>query len=184
MKENMRKFKIKDLKNIKSIYKSSFPKEERFSFLLLCFNILRNNSNLYVLEINNQITSFIDAVYYKDMVFILYLAVDERNRNLGYGSKLLKWFLKENSNKTIYLNIDEVDNKFSDYELRKQRLNFYLNNKFHLTDYLSIEKDGNFNILNANVLANNSFELDSYIELDKKISKWYFSKEAKIEKKI
>ena len=38
--------------------------------------------------------------------------------------------------------------------------------------------------MSANALVNNNFELDSYIELDKKISEWYFSKEAKIEKKI
>ena len=71
MKENIRKFKIEDWKKIKKIYKNSFPKEERFPFLLLYFNILRKNSNLYVLEIDNQINGFIDAIYYKNMIFIL-----------------------------------------------------------------------------------------------------------------
>lgn len=178
--ENIRKFKIKDWKNVKSIYINSFPKEERFPFLLLYFNTLRNNSNLYVMEINNQIIGFIDAINYKNMIFILYLAVDKKMRNLGYGSKLLKQFLNENTNKNIYLNIDEVDTKFSDYKLRKQRLNFYLNNNFYLTNYLSVEKDGNFNIM---IASNNNFEVDNYIELDKKISKWYFTKKSKIEEK-
>lgn len=178
--ENIRKFKIKDWKNVKSIYINSFPKEERFPFLLLYFNTLRNNSNLYVMEINNQIIGFIDAINYKNMIFILYLAVDKKMRNLGYGSKLLKQFLNENTNKNIYLNIDEVDTKFSDYKLRKQRLNFYLNNNFYLTNYLSVEQDGNFNIM---IASNNNFEVDNYIELDKKISKWYFTKKSKIEEK-
>lgn len=94
--------------------------------------------------------------------------------------KLLKYFLNENTNKNIYLNIDEVDTKFSDYKLRKQRLNFYLKNNFYLTNYLSVEKDGNFNIM---IASNNNFEVDNYIELDKKISKWYFTKKSKIEEK-
>lgn len=54
------------------------------------YYILRNNSDLYVLKINNQIIGFIDAIYYKNMIFILYLAIDTQMRNLGYGSKLLK----------------------------------------------------------------------------------------------
>lgn len=180
VRKNIRKFKIKDWKNVKSIYINSFPKEERFPFLLLYFNTLRNNSNLYVMEINNQIIGFIDAINYKNMIFILYLAVDKKMRNLGYGSKLLKQFLNENTNKNIYLNIDEVDTKFSNYKLRKQRLNFYLNNNFYLTNYLSVEQDGNFNIM---IASNNNFEVDNYIELDKKISKWYFTKKSKIEEK-
>lgn len=178
MKESIRKFKIKDWKNIKKLYINSFQKEERFSFLLLYFNILRKNSKLYILEVNNQTTGFIDAIYYKNMIFILYLAIDKKKRNLGYGSKLLKWFLNENKDKNIYLNIDEVDTSFSDYKLRKKRLDFYLNNNFHLTDYLSIEDGGNFNIM-----VTNNFELNNYIELDKKVSKWYFNKISEIQKK-
>ena len=38
--------------------------------------------------------------------------------------------------------------------------------------------------MSANILAsNNKFELEDYIELDKKISEWYFSKESKIKEK-
>ena len=33
----------------------------------------------------------------------------------------------------------------------------------------------------ANTLPNNNFETKNYIELDKKIPKWYFNKESKIE---
>ena len=68
-------------------------------------------------------------------------------------------FFKWNTNKIIYLNIYEVDTNFSDYMLRKKRLNFYLNNNFYLTNYLSIEKNGNFNIMVANTLSNNNFEI-------------------------
>lgn len=38
--------------------------------------------------------------------------------------------------------------------------------------------------MSANILTNNNtFELDNYIELDKKISEWYFSKKSKIKGK-
>lgn len=48
----------------------------------------------------------------------------EEYRNLGIGTHLLDWYLKTNCNKEIYLNIDEVNKKYSDYELRKKKIKF------------------------------------------------------------
>lgn len=64
--------------------------------------------------------------------------------------------------------------------LRKKRLNFYLNNNFYLTNYLSIEKNGNFNIMVANTLSNNNFEIKNYIELDKKFLNGILIKNQKL----
>lgn len=176
MQENIRKFEIKDYKKIKKIYKSSFSKEEQFPFFILIFNILRKNSNLFVFEIEKEIVGFIHLIYYKNTIFILYLAINQDYRNNGYGSTLLNWCTNNYSDKAIFLNIDEVNNKFSDYEYRKKRLDFYLKNNFYLSKYLGIEKYNNFNILST--IKN--FNIDEYKELDKKISKWYFAKNAKI----
>lgn len=178
MNKCIRKFKIKDWKNVLKIYNDSFPKNERFPFFLLYFNVLRKNSSIFVLEIDNSIYGFIDLIHYNNMIFILYLAIDTIQRNNGYGSTLLRWCLDKYQDKIIYLNIDEVDNKFDNYKLRKKRLDFYLHNGFYLTDYLSIEKDVNFNILSTNKI----FNIKEYSKLDSKISKWYFNYKSNIQK--
>lgn len=176
--EQIRKFRIKDWKKVSKIYKQSFPKEERFSFLLLYFNCIRKNSNLFVYEINHQIQGFIYLIFYQNMIFILYLAIDKNHRKQKYGSKLLNWCQNYFSNVTFYLNIEEINPEFLDIEIRKKRLHFYLKNHFYLSEYLSIEKGGNFNILSSSKII----DIDQYKKLDKKISKWFFNKKSIIKK--
>lgn len=173
------KFKLKYFKSIKKIYKNSFPKEERFPIFVLLLNLIRNNSELFVELINEKVISFIYVINYKDERFILYLAVDKEIRNNGFGSYLLKWYRDNHRKNNIYLNIDEVDEKYNDNIIRNKRLKFYLANGFFLTEYLSIEKSGNYNIL-CNL---NNFNKVKYKELDSKISSWFFNKEAIIERK-
>ncbi len=80
--------------------------------------------------------------------------------------------------KTIYLNIDEINEKYVDIEIRKKRQNFYLKNNIHLTNYLSIEKNCNANILSSS----DSFNLNEYIKLDKKIGNWFLCGKSNITK--
>lgn len=173
---DVKKFQIRDLFKVKDIYRQSFKKEERFPFFLLILNILRKNSQMYVLLSGKSVNSFIYIISYKDMSFILYLATDKNLRSKGYGSYLLNWFTEKSKEKNIFLNIDEVDNKYKDNKIREKRLNFYIKNKFFLTEYLGVEKSGNYNII-AN---NKEFDLSEYIKFDKKISYWFFSKQSKI----
>ena len=80
----IRKFKLKDWKKVKRLYKNSFPKNERYLFILLYFNILRKNSNMFLLEEKSKIVGFIHLIYYKNMVFILYLAIDKEKRSRAF----------------------------------------------------------------------------------------------------
>lgn len=117
-------FSIKYLFKVKKIYNQSFPKEERFPFFLLVLNILRKNSEMYILLNGKSVSSFIYIINYEDMSFILYLATDKNVRSKGYGSYLLNWFTEKNKEKNIFLNIDEIDNKYKDNKIREKRLNF------------------------------------------------------------
>lgn len=179
MKLTIEKFRMKYYQKFRKIYINSFPRNERFPIFLLLFNVYRNNSELYVLLEDDNLCGFIYLINYKNMTFILYLAVREEDRNKGYGSYILKWCLKEKKGKNIYLNIEEVNKKLNDYLIRKKRLEFYLSNGVYLTDYLSSEPSSNFNILSTS----KKIDVYEYRELDKKISKWFLCKNAKIIKK-
>lgn len=130
---------------VNNIYEKSFPEEERYIMLDEMLQI--QNTELYCLIEDNIVLGMIYLISYKNMIFILYLAVNAEVRSKGYGSYLLKWCLQKYRDKKIYLNIEEVKENFKDYETRKKRLNFYQKNGFFITNYISQEECGNFNIL-------------------------------------
>lgn len=173
----MEKFKLKYYNDVKRIYTNSFPEEERANFKLLIFNLLRN-CELYVLTEKDSVCGFIYLINDNNMTFILYLAIDNSKRSKGYGGYILNWCINYKKDKVIYLNIDELNEKFDDIEIRKKRLNFYLKNGFYLTDYLSVEEKCNFNIMSTS----KTLDIDSYIKLDERIAKVLLDKKSSIEK--
>ena len=164
----------------KNIYTESFPKEERYlSFKELANNAMMDNAQMYCLIDEDVVQGLIYNIIYEDMVFVLYLAVNFKSRHKGYGSKLIQWCLENYEGKSIYLNIDEVDKRFKDYDIRVKRLNFYLKNGFKMTDYLSVEEGCNFNILSNT----GDLDLDKYIKLDLEVERILKDKPSKIVKR-
>lgn len=171
------KFNAMNYNQVKKIYNESFPKDERASFYILMLGLIRN-CELFVLKEENIVYGFIYLINYKDMTFILYLAIDSLKRSKGYGRYLLNWCKEYKNDKIIYLNIDEINEKFEDYNARNRRLNFYLSNGFYLTEYLSIEQKCNFNIMSSEKDIN----LKNYIKLDKRIANILFDRKSNIQK--
>ena len=149
---------------VNDIYEKSFPKEERY--ITLDNMAHRQNTELYCLMDNNQVVGMIYLIFYKDMIFILYLAVSQEKRSKGYGSYLLKWCLQKYFDKKIFLNIEEVKKDFKDYETRKKRLKFYQKNGFFITNYISKEVTENFNILSNR----REIDIKEYIILDRVVA--------------
>lgn len=158
------KYKTVYYEQVNEIYEKSFSPQEK------CKNLRKiiesPNTDLYCLVDDEVVLGFIYLIYQKDMIFILYLAINTELRSKGYGSYLLKWCLNKYRDKKIFLNIEEVREEFDDYEIRKRRLDFYLRNGFFLTNYMSKEKLENFN-----VLSNHSkIDIDEYKILDKVVA--------------
>ena len=151
-------------KQVNDIYIKSFPQEERY--IKLDNMIQSKDTELYCLIDNNLVLGMMYLIFYKDLIFMLYLAVNIEKRSKGYGSYLLKWCLQEYSDKKIYLNIEEVKEGIKDYEVRKKRLEFYQKNGFFITNYLSKEDTENFNILSNS----KEIEIDEYKILDKVVA--------------
>lgn len=146
---------------INDIYEKAFPQEERY--ITLNEMIQKPNTELYCLiDDNNKVLGILYLIFYKDMIFILYLAISNDNRSKGYGSYLLNWCLQKYNDKKIYLNIEEVKDNVEDYEIRRKRLRFYENNGFYITNYISKEDNENFNILSNN----REIDINEYKVLD------------------
>lgn len=158
------KYKTIHYKQVNDIYEKSFPKEERY--ITLNKMIESQDTELYCLVDGDIVLGMIYLIFYKDMLFILYLAVNTESRSKGYGSYLLKWCLEKYGYKKIYLNIEEVKEDTKGYETRKKRLNFYLKNGFFITNYISKEEQENFNILSNNL----EIDINQYRILDKVVA--------------
>ena len=113
-------------KLVKQLYESSFPEDEQVPFNILSLKSKTNISDIYAV-VDNQFVGMLCTVYHQDIVFLWYLAVEEKLRNQGYGSQILNEVKLQFPNKRLILNIEEVDELVEETSKRKH---FYLKNGF------------------------------------------------------
>ena len=119
------------LQQIKKIYNSSFPKSERLDFAELV-NKKAPNSNLYALLENNKLVGFTFISCFGNFAYIIYLAIDESERNKKYGSMALKLIDEKYKDKTKVLCVEKPLKKD---DIKSKRIEFYKRNGFHLADF-------------------------------------------------
>ena len=88
MAENIKidKFRLKYLPKIIRIYRSSFPKEERFSFIILLWNFIRKNSKLFVGLKGREVISFIYVINYKKEIDAK--KIEDEQRKIGFENNI------------------------------------------------------------------------------------------------
>ena len=74
---------------------------------------------------------FTYLIHYKNMMAILYLAVNPKIHSKGHGSKIFKLVKEKYAPNNIVLNIDIVDEKFYNYKERLKKQHFYFKNEFY-----------------------------------------------------
>ncbi len=73
---------------------------------------------------------FTYTVENEDMVFVLYLAVNDEIRSKGYGTAILADLKARASGRGVALNIEPLDPHAANSEQRVRRLDFYRRNGF------------------------------------------------------
>lgn len=107
------------------IYKEAFPRNERTPLLFLNRRVKQNKANFMGIFDNTIQIGIIYYVINNDILYVFYFAIDNKYRSKGYGSKTLDHLKKTYPNKRIFLEIEEVDEKYEDYTIRNKRLIFY-----------------------------------------------------------
>ncbi|UFU00208.1 GNAT family N-acetyltransferase [Radiobacillus kanasensis] len=158
---------LKDINNIKNLYKNSFPVNEQIPFWYLLYKSKKNYVDLFALYDNELFVGFTCLITNKDITFVLYLAIDNSHRSRGYGGKALSKIKECYPNNRVVLNIEEVNVSAKDYQQRMKRKSFYLKNGF---------KNSRFKLKEVN---NNMFEVlvnkgditkEEYLNLFKKFT--------------
>lgn len=143
-------------KKVIKLYNEAFPKDEKIPIWLLKLLARKNKANFYGIYDNKKFVGLIYNIYYKDIVFVFYLAIDKQTRGKGYGSKVLELIKQKYSKHRIILSIEQVDKNSNNYEQRIKRKEFYIKNGF---------KDANYTIRERNIV----YEMLYYNESDKKV---------------
>ena len=134
---------IKKNKKVTKIYNEAFPKDERIPIWLLKILARKNKAKFYGIYDNEKFVGLVYNIFYKDIVFVFYLAIDKATRGQGYGTKVLDSIKEKYKNYRIILCIEPVDENSDNYEQRVKRKNFYLKNGF---------KDSNYTIKERNII--------------------------------
>lgn len=131
----------KNNKKVKKLYKEAFPINERLPIFILKNLSKKAKANFYEIYDNNTFIGMLYNVYYKDIVFVLYLAIDNKFRGKGYGSKVLNLIKEKYDKNRIILNIEEINENALNNKQRIKRKEFYNKNGFKSIDFTV--KEGN-----------------------------------------
>ncbi|MGN1421338.1 MAG: GNAT family N-acetyltransferase [Eubacterium sp.] len=129
-----------DFKKAKKLYREAFPAGERMPYFMLKHFSNTDKCDFFKMD-DNGFAGLMFVVYYKDIVYIFFLAVVPEARGKGYGTKALDEAKKIFSGKRLILNMEEVDEKYENFEQRVKREKFYNSNGFEKSDYKTSEKD-------------------------------------------
>ncbi len=122
-----------DLKKIRKLYHAAFPSDERAPFGVLVRRAKKPNISFFSCRDNEKWVGFIYVINHHELSYLYYFAVDDAERGKGYGTAILKAARKKFEGRRLFLVIEEVEEKYSNYEQRVSRLHFYEHSGFMRT---------------------------------------------------
>lgn len=147
----LRKIELKDCPayagQVKKLYETAFPKEERVPWWLLRLNARRKGIALTAFLDEEDFCGFTASVTVEGMHFLLFFAVEDSHRGKGFGSRILKLLREEHD--TVVLNVELPEESAPNLAQRKRRLEFYKRNGFFDTGYHVWEIGGKFGVLST-----------------------------------
>ena len=138
---------MKTVLKVRRLYLDSFPDFERLPFWLVLYKSRKNDSNLYVIYDDEQFVGLTNLAYYKDIVYLYYLAIAPSQQSQGYGSEILSYLKDTYPDKRILLNIEKVDKTSENYTQRLNRKKFYELNGFQNADFEIVTEEITYEIL-------------------------------------
>ena len=130
---------LRDLSRVKGLLERAFPKNEQFPMFLLRLRAWSSYVHFLAYYDGDDFCGFTYTVENEDMVFVLYLAVNDEIRSKGYGTAILADLKARASGRGVALNIEPLDPHAVNSEQRERRLEFYRRNGFVSTDYNLID---------------------------------------------
>lgn len=120
--ENARKYK----KQIKKLYRSAFPADERAPLALLLRRADTDRDKFYAVTDNEGFAGLIYTIESDKMLYVFFFAIEESKRGKGCGSQVLEKLRGMYPSKPIALEIEDMsETDAENYPDRIRRLEFY-----------------------------------------------------------
>ena len=148
----------------KALYHAAFPQKERLPWWILRLNARRKGVDLNAFVEGDVFCGFTASVTVEDLHFLLFFAIDEEKRGMGYGSAILR--MLQEQYKTLVLNVELLDPAAENYEQRKRRFAFYQRNGLVDTHYHVWEVGGKFRVLSTDPVL----DVKQYKKIFKKLT--------------
>ena len=141
--------KVHSKKEVRALYRSAFVQEERLPFFLLSVSSCLRGVGMECYFDADRLIGFTHRTRCGSLLFIMFFAVEQSVRGMGYGSAILSYLKEQERDATIVLNVEPVDVQAANYEERVRRMRFYEKNGFFDTGYEIDEVGGTFTVLST-----------------------------------
>lgn len=137
----------KEYKEVKRLQQTAFPSNELYPMWILHFLALQKN--VYYLSFHKD-SEFCGLMYYlvsNNLVYVFYVAVNDKIRSKGIGTKIFEWLKEKYPDREITLNVEPLDETADNAEQRIRRMRFYKKQGFRNSGYMLKDSSGEFDIL-------------------------------------
>ena len=135
-------------RQVASLYEATFPACERLPLWQLSWNGLKKGQEFLAYYDKQTFIGLIYTIYSDSLVYILFLAVEERKQSQGYGSQILAQVKKEAGVRPCVLTIEPMDDpNVSNRAQRLKRLAFYEKNGYQALNHFYFEGNERYQIL-------------------------------------
>ncbi len=119
---------LPEYRQIKHLYQSAFPAEERAPFRLLMKRRRREGVDFWAVYAEDSWVGIAYVIKSENLAYLFYLAMDPSCRGKGYGSDTLRALKREYADKNLLIAIEPLQEGAPNYEQRVRRKQFYLKN--------------------------------------------------------
>lgn len=119
-----------DYPAIKKIYIRAFPSNERAPFFFIRRKAQQGKAEMLSIKKDSAVIGFTYLVAHRDLLYLFFLALADRERGKGYGSWTLQKLQEMYSGKRIFLSRETLDKSAENYPERVSRRDFYIRNGF------------------------------------------------------
>ena len=142
--------KLNEYKDVCRLMRTAFPPNEQIPMWLLRVLAFRKSVNFRVFYDDDRFCGVLYTAEDNKYVFVLYLAVNDRIRSKGYGTKILDR-LKQNTEKIIVLNVEAINSSAKNALQREKRISFYNRNGIFDTGCKFIDEGETYSVLTSDI---------------------------------
>jgi len=121
-----------DTEQITALYTRAFPENERRPIKTLLENTFGSGDFLVFYD-DERFIGFASLLTFRDITHILYFAIDEKFRGMGYGTQALNVIRQKYPHDRIIADLEAETPQAYNLTQRKRRRNFYLRNGYRVS---------------------------------------------------